>query len=177
MRTNPLSPWQRGTAIWIAALLGVAIALAVGREHFERSRIHSLELGEGVLARVHGRSRLEPGTGSMHNLKLRLDGEAVIDMPATATLTLGSTLLEVGVEGGEPTRFYIDAYDEQPGAQVLVLRGHVQVSKAYTSPRPESYRIGSGEMLMVNRDIDFMENETFTPAELPDWVRGAYSTP
>ncbi len=126
----------------MAALLVVAIALAVGREYFERSRIHSLELGEGVRARVLGRSRLEPVAGSAHNLKLWLDGEAVIDMPATATLTVGSMLLEVVVEGGDPARFYFDAHAGQAGAQVLVLRGHVQVSKAYDSPRPESYRLG-----------------------------------
>lgn len=177
MRVNSLEPRQRAVAIWIAALLGVAIALAVGHEYFERHRVHSLVLDDGVLARVYGRSRLEPDAGSVRNLKLWLDGEAMIDMPATATLTIGSTLFEVGVEGGEPTRFYIDAYAAQPGAQVLVLRGHVQVRKSYASPRPESYRVGPGEMLMVNRDIDLMENEKFTPAELPEWVRGAYSTP
>lgn len=177
MRVNSLGLWQRGVAIWLAALLGVAVALAVGYEYFERSRIHSLVLDEGVLARVYGRSRLEPHAGSVHGLKLWLDGEVVIDMPAGATLSLGSTLLEADVQGGEPTRFYIDAYTAQPGAQVLVLRGHVQVRKAYASPTPESYRIGPGEMLMVNRDIDLMENEKFTPAELPDWVRSAYSTP
>jgi len=177
MRVNSLGPWQRDVAIWIAALLGVAVALAVVYEYFERSRIHSLVLDEGILAQVYGRSRLEPDAGSAHSLKLWLDGEAVIDMPASATLSLGSTLLEVGVKGGEPTRFYIDAYATQPGAQVQVLRGHVQVRKAYASPTPESYRMGPGEMLMVNRDIDLMENEKFTPAELPDWVRSAYSTP
>jgi len=172
-----MGPWRWGVAIWIAAILGVATALVAGHEYFERSRIHSLVLDEGVLARVYGRSHLERGAGSTHNLKLWLDGEAVIDVPSTATLTLGSTLMEVGAEGGEPTRFYIDAYAAQPGAQVLVLRGHVQVRKAYASPRPESYRIGPGEMLMVNRDIDLMENEKFAPVELPEWVRGADSTP
>jgi hypothetical protein len=167
MRAHPLELRRWRAAIWIAALLVIAIALAVGREYFERGRIHSLELGEGVHARVLGHSHLKPAAG-----KLWLDGEAVIDLPAAATLTVGSTLLEVDVEGGEPTRFYFDAHAEQPGAQVLVLRGHLRVSKAYVSPRPESFRLGPGEMLMANRDIDLMENEKFTPAELPDWVRG-----
>ena len=177
MHANPLERRQWGAAIWIAVLLGVTIVLAVGREYFERRRVHSLVLSEGVRALVHGRSRLDAGASSAHTLKLWLDGEAVIDTPATATLTLRSTLLEVSSERGEPTRFYIDAYAEQPGAQVLVLRGYVQVRKAYASPSPESYRLGPGEMLMVNRDIDFMEREKFTPMELPDWVRSAGSTP
>jgi ferric-dicitrate binding protein FerR (iron transport regulator) len=173
MRAKPLELRQRRAAIGIAVLVGVAIALAVGWDSFERSRIHSVELGDGVLARVLGRSQLEPSAGSEH--KLWLDGEAVIDTSATAALTLRSTLLEVVLEGGEPARFYIDAHAKQPGAQVLVLRGHLRVDKAYASPRPESHRLGPGEMLMVNRDIDFVENEKFTPAELPDWVRGDYS--
>jgi ferric-dicitrate binding protein FerR (iron transport regulator) len=63
-------------------------------------------------------------------------------------------------------RLHIDALASSPGEQADLLEGQVKVSKAYhstTDNEPETLR--SGDMVMINRDIDLMEKETLDPAE------------
>ncbi|HXO75674.1 MAG TPA: hypothetical protein VN824_10575, partial [Puia sp.] len=65
------------------------------------------------------------------------------------------------------TRFHVDAFRKNAGEQVDLLEGRLRVKKSYhsdTDNEPEV--LEAGEMVMINRDIDLMEKEKMSPAEL-----------
>lgn len=63
-------------------------------------------------------------------------------------------------------RLHIDAFASSPGEQADLLEGQLKVTKSYhssTDNEPETLK--SGDMVMINRDIDLMEKETLDSAE------------
>jgi len=63
-------------------------------------------------------------------------------------------------------RLHIDAFASSPGEQADLLEGQLKVTKAYhstTDNEPETLK--SGDMVMINKEIDLMEKETLDPAE------------
>jgi len=63
-------------------------------------------------------------------------------------------------------RLHIDAFASSPGEQADLLEGQLKVTKSYhssTDNEPET--LHSGDMVMINRDIDLMEKETLDSAE------------
>ena len=96
----------------------------------------------------------------------RLDGEAWFDASAKANwpMVIHTRDLVIEILG---TRFKIDAYRNKPGEEVDVLSGSLRVRKSYhsdTDNEPETLK--DGEMVMINHDIDLMEKEALSPAEL-----------
>jgi transmembrane sensor len=67
-------------------------------------------------------------------------------------------------------KFRIDAGKGQAGEAVDLLSGRLKVTKSYhsdTDNEPET--IGTGEMVMINRDIDLMEKEKMDGSDMKGW--------
>lgn len=97
---------------------------------------------------------------------LDLDGEAIFTVNADAgrPFIVHTRNLQIQVLG---TLFRVDAYSSNAGEEVDVLSGKLNVKKSYhseTDNEPEI--IVSGEMVMINRDIDLMEKEKLDSTEL-----------
>ncbi|HEY4207151.1 MAG TPA: hypothetical protein VGM31_10070 [Puia sp.] len=63
-------------------------------------------------------------------------------------------------------RLHIDAFASSSGEQADLLEGQLKVTKSYhstTDNEPET--LHSGDMVMINKDIDLMEKETLDSAE------------
>jgi len=97
---------------------------------------------------------------------LELDGEAMFDVQGSAAspFVIHTRNLEITVLG---TRFHVDAFRKNAGEQVDLLEGRLRVKKSYRSDTDnEPEVLEAGEMVMINRDIDLMEKEKMSPAEL-----------
>lgn len=63
-------------------------------------------------------------------------------------------------------RLHIDAFATSPGEQADLLEGQLKATKSYhssTDNEPEILK--SGDMVMINKDIDLMEKETLDSTE------------
>ncbi|MBN8851705.1 MAG: hypothetical protein BGO55_05340 [Sphingobacteriales bacterium 50-39] len=63
-------------------------------------------------------------------------------------------------------RLHVDAFASSPGEQADLLEGQLKVTKSYhssTDNEPETLK--SGDMVMINKEIDLMEKETLDSAE------------
>jgi transmembrane sensor len=117
-------------------------------------------------------ARLELVKGfDRNNRQVNLDGEAWFEL-AGGGFVLHTRDLSVEVlQGG---RFHADAFRSRPGEEIDLLEGGLRVNKSYhsdTDNEPEV--LASGEMVMINRDIDLMEKEKLNPAEL-DKLKGGW---
>jgi ferric-dicitrate binding protein FerR (iron transport regulator) len=116
---------------------------------------------------------LRPGTQvtiakgfGVSNRDLELDGEALFDVDGSAAkpFVVHTRNLEIVVLG---TWFHVDAFRKNAGEQVDLLEGRLKVKKSYHSDTDnEAEVLEAGEMVMINRDIDLMEKEKMSPAEL-----------
>lgn len=100
------------------------------------------------------------------NRGLDLDGEAMFEVrpAAAAPFVVHTGNLQIEVLG---TRFRVDAVRKRAGEEVDLLEGRLRVTKSYhsdTDNEPEV--LAAGEMVMINREIDLMEKEKLSPAEL-----------
>jgi transmembrane sensor len=108
---------------------------------------------------------IEKGFGR-DNREIQLDGAALFQvkgMPGRP-FVIHTRDLEIVVLG---TKFRVDAYRSKAGEEVDVVDGELRVKKSYhsdTDNEPEVLQ--SGEMVMINRDIDLMEKEKLSPEEL-----------
>lgn len=57
--------------------------------------------------------------------------------------------------------FHINAHKENAGQSLKLWDGKMIVVKAYPSDYPDTVTIHTGEMILINKDIDLMEKETF----------------
>ena len=95
----------------------------------------------------------------------------------------GEALFTVGSDGGKPfivhtknlhiqvqasgSRFKVEAFAKNAGEEADLLSGKLKVKKSYhsdTDNEPET--LETGEMVMINRDIDLMEKEKLDSTEL-----------
>lgn len=127
-----------------------------------------LKLSDGVEAFYKTDSRLFAASGYPTPRELRVDGDFFIRVPeAPAPLIVRSRLLVLRVTGR--TAFRITAFSHEAGEQVEVLEGHIEARKSYPSNYAEPDQLATGEMTMINRDIDLMEKETTDVAALRAW--------
>jgi ferric-dicitrate binding protein FerR (iron transport regulator) len=108
-----------------------------------------------------------------NNRGIELDGEARIDVAAKPDwpMVIRTRDLVIEVLG---TRFKVDAYRDKPGEEVDLLEGRLRVKKSYHSDTDnEPEELEAGDMVMINHDIDLMEKEKLSPAEL-DRLKGLW---
>jgi len=100
------------------------------------------------------------------NRVLDLDGEGMFEVrvvPGQLFVVKTKNLIIVG----PGTQFRVDAVRSRPGEEVDLLAGQLTIRKSYHSDLdslPEE--LNSGDMLMINREIDLMEKERMDPDEL-----------
>ena len=128
---------------------------------------HEVKLPDGshVVLRPGTQVFVAKGFG-VSNRELELDGEAIFEVIGSAAkpFVVHTRNLEIVVLG---TRFHVDAFRKNAGEQVDLVEGRLRVKKSYhsdTDNEPEV--LEAGEMVMINRDIDLMEKEKMSPAEL-----------
>jgi len=102
------------------------------------------------------------------NRDLDVDGEAMVEVSGSLRLPFvvhtRDLVIEV-MEGG--SRFHVDAFRSRPGEEVDLLHGRLRIRKSYHSATDnEPEELIGGEMVMINKDIDLMEKEKLSPAEL-----------
>jgi transmembrane sensor len=113
--------------------------------------------------------------------ELWLEGEAMFDVHGDAMTELPGDAgkgfvihtknlrIEVQMNG----RFKVDAYPDKSGEEVDLLSGKLKVMKSYHSDSDnEPEAIQTGEMVMINRDIDLMEKERMDGTEMKSWDAG-----
>jgi hypothetical protein len=131
--------------------------------------------GSGRSLRIPGMGRvfLKPGTTiglakgfGKDNRDIDIDGEAFFNMEVTgAPVRLHTKDLLVEVLWA--ARFRVDAYRNKAGEEVDLLEGRMRVAKNYRSDTDSATEVlGPGEMVMINREIDLMEKEKMSPAEI-----------
>ena len=144
------------------------ITLGEGTQYTNNSGdSHEVRLPDGsrVMMRPGTQLSIAKGFGK-DNRDLELDGEAFFDVLHNAghPLVLHTRNLEITVLG---TLFHVDAFRKNAGEQVDLLEGKLRVKKSYhsdTDNEPEV--LDTGDMVMINRDIDLMEKEKMSPTEL-----------
>lgn len=105
--------------------------------------------------------------------EVELDGEGFFEVTGKAgqpfIVHTGNLLIEV-----LGTRFHIDAWRKNAGEEVDLLAGRLRVQKSYHSDTDNNPEVlESGDMVMINRDIDLMEKEKLSPTEL-DKLKGSW---
>ncbi|GGB15541.1 hypothetical protein GCM10011511_44190 [Puia dinghuensis] len=162
--------------------MGLVVAACHGRQGSALGEGTSFHVGAGY-PRTFGLPDgstvvLNPGTSvfvakgfGKDNREIQLDGEAVFEvvgMPGRPFIVHTRDLMvEVLDSAGGGARFHADAYRSKPGEEVDLLEGRLRATKSYhsdTDNEPET--LGAGEMVMINHDIDLMEKEKLSPAEL-----------
>jgi transmembrane sensor len=116
--------------------------------------------------------------------ELWLEGEALFDVRGNAMTALPggegkgfvihtkNLRIEVQVQG-QDARFKVDAYPDKAGEEVDLLSGKLKVMKSYHSDSDnEPETIQTGELVMINRDIDLMEKEKMDGTEMKSWDAG-----
>ncbi len=124
--------------------------------------------------------RLSKGFG-VKGGELWLEGEAMFDVHGDTisemhgdegngfVIHTKNLRIEVQMSG----RSKVDAYPDKSGEEVDLLSGKLKVTKSYHSDSDnEPELIQTGEMLMINRDIDLMEKEKMDGTEMKNWDAG-----
>jgi hypothetical protein len=176
---------SRLTPIVCAVLLAGEFAGCQNAGHKKPSRdtiIQDVELSDTVTGHVLTPSTLPDGSfGFFSNpLKFRpvkdarpgtrsyeLDGEAYLTVRDADKKPFIIRTRQLIITIQSPlARLHIDAFASSPGEQADLLEGQLKVTKSYhstTDNEPET--LHSGDMVMINKEIDLMEKETLDPAE------------
>jgi transmembrane sensor len=132
-----------------------------------KARTIRLPDGSSVVMSVHTVIRISRQFNQSER-DLDLDGEALftVDGDAGKPFIVHTRNLHIQVLGAG-ARFRVDAFKNNAGEEADLLEGKLKVIKSYhsdTDNEPET--ITSGEMVMINRDIDLMEKEKLDSTEL-----------
>ena len=166
-----------GSCLVLAGLscgTGEASRLGEGSYHVGKGSGRSFGLPDGSTVFVSPETSITLAKGfGRDNREIQLDGEARFDVVANPErpMVIHTRDLVIEVLG---TRFKVDAFRDKPGEEVDVLTGALRVRKSYhsdTDNEPEVLK--GGEMVMINHDIDLMEKEALSPAEL-EKLRGLW---
>lgn len=118
-----------------------------------------------------GSKLYKPVHSQTPNRDFSLDGDAFFEIfPGPDTPVILHTGMLNLITGGSFFRVY--AHQQNPGQTVKVLRGELIAEKAYPSDFPDTEILHAGDMVMINKNIDLMEKESFDTTGLADWYRG-----
>lgn len=128
----------------------------------------------GIKTLLNANTNLTTITYKANKIVLRLDGEAFFDLSELSPkkqIKIQSSFLNIESTGG--CMFKISAHRVESGEEIDVLKGIVKAKKNYSSDADTAIQLlGRGQMLMLNRDIDLIETETFDPIDLSNWYLG-----
>lgn len=131
-----------------------------------------VRLPDSTMVMLNSGSRLALDSGFGQTTRsVRLSGDALFTIAADKRPFRIRTPHLVLTTAGAVMR--VNGYDHLAGEETLVLSGTVHAVKSYYSSLDhEPYDLQGGEMVMMNKDIDLMEKETFDTTELSSWIAG-----
>jgi transmembrane sensor len=107
------------------------------------------------------------------NRVVDLDGEGTFEIRPVAGKTFVVTTKNLIIQA-PAAKFVVDAVRSKPGEEVDLLEGRLKIRKSYHSDLDSvAEELSSGDMLMINREIDLMEKERMNPDEL-EKVKGKF---
>ena len=107
------------------------------------------------------------------NRVVDLDGEGMFEIRPVAGKTFVVTTKNLIIQA-PAAKFVVDAVRSKPGEEVDLLEGRLKIRKSYHSDLDSvAEELSSGDMLMINREIDLMEKERMNPDEL-EKVKGKF---
>jgi len=114
------------------------------------------------------------GAGFGHGTRVAdLDGEGMFEVrvvPGQPFVVKTKNLIIVG----PGSKFRVDAVRSRPGEEVDLVAGQLTIRKSYHSDLDSATEeLTSGDMLMINREIDLMEKEKMSVEEL-EKVKGKF---
>ena len=146
---------------------GEAGKLGEGTYHVGKGAGRTFELPDGSVVVVSPETGITLSKGfGRDNREILLDGEARFDVKTKPGLPMVIRTRDLVIEV-LGTRFKVNAFRDKPGEEVDLLTGALRVRKSYhsdTDNEPEVLK--DGEMVMINHDIDLMEKEALSAAEL-----------
>jgi ferric-dicitrate binding protein FerR (iron transport regulator) len=161
MRNGPLI-----ATIAAAALLAV-LAIAIYPLVTE-AKVDRVLLSDGTEALLLRGSKLLPATGFPRTRSAWIQGEMLLRVPAsTAPFVLQTVQLVLTIRG--PATLVISVNDT--GAQYEVLDGHVSSRRAYPSRYDDVQEVEPGQVVVMNREIDLIEQEPMRAGDLAAWTR------
>ena len=138
-----------------------------------------LELPDGTRVLMNAGTELRIPAGFNRPVReLALNGEALFtlggsgsDSPFVVHTRALVAAFEKDLAKSREGIFKVNGYSNSPGEEIDLLSGGLLVKKSYHSTTDnEPERLGPGEMIMINTDIDLMEKEKFDTAELKTWI-------
>lgn len=112
--------------------------------------------------------RLAAGFNKL-NRDLFLEGKVLFTVHSAGTkpFIIHTRALVTAVLDSDTAIFKVDGYPKSPGEEVDLFAGSLKVIKSYHSDTDnEPVILRSGEMVMINTDIDLMEKEKLDSAAL-----------
>jgi transmembrane sensor len=95
-----------------------------------------------------------------------LDGEGMFEVRGVMRETFVVTTKNLLIVG-PGTKFRVDAFRTRPGEEVDLVEGRLTIRKSYHSDLDSAAeQLTTGDMLMINREIDLMEKERMNPDEI-----------
>jgi transmembrane sensor len=172
---------------WLTVCLFVLVDLACHEVSRSNIRLgdgtrYVNNTGEAQWVLLPDSSRIKLGSGTsvvvgaefdQGNRVVDLDGEGMFEVQAIPGKTFVVTTRNL-VIAGPGSQFRVDAVRTRPGEEVDLLAGQLTIRKSYPSDLdslPED--LASGDMLMINREIDLMEKEKMNAEEI-DKVKGKF---
>ena len=163
---------MRSYLFFIGLITGaVFVSCGAGEDGVLSEGQYHVGAGVGRLIRIpaFGTVFLKPNTTiglakgfGKDNRDIDIDGEALFELGAGVQLHTKD--LVIGVSAGV---FRVDANRSSAGEEVDLLEGRMRVAKNYHSDTDSATELlGSGEMVMINRDIDLMEKEKMSQEEI-----------
>lgn len=133
-------------------------------------KVISLSADDIVVLNSHSKL-YKPVHSQKPNHDFSLDGDAFFEIfPSKDTpITIHTGMYNLITDG---SFFRVYAHQENPGQTVKVLRGKLMAEKAYPSDFPDTEILKAGDMVMINKNIDLMEKETFDTTDLAAWFHG-----
>jgi transmembrane sensor len=129
-----------------------------------------LTLPDGTQILMDSFSVVRLGAGfNKLNRELFLEGKGLFTVHSAGTkpFIIHTRALVTTVLDADTAIFKVDGYAKSPGEEVDLFAGSLKVIKSYHSDTDnEPVILHSGEMVMINTDIDLMEKEKLDSAEL-----------
>jgi ferric-dicitrate binding protein FerR (iron transport regulator) len=137
---------------------------------FGERKTFRLPDGSTVILNTDSRLKVPRNFNRAHR-RVILEGDAFFEVAADAQhpFMVTTPVLHVSVLGTS-SRFTAPA--GAAGESLELLSGRLKVEKAYPSDYPEPEILQTGDMILINKDIDLMEKEQFDTAALSAWKTG-----
>lgn len=127
-----------------------------------------IKLSDSLFVTLNSHSRIKLSRDdSLGYPEILLDGDAFFEIPPQDTPWVVLTgMLKLMTRGAS---FRVHAHQEHAGQSLEVLKGELTAIKAYSSDYPDTEMLHAGGMILINKDIDLMEKETFDTSTLVTW--------